>query len=70
MVLGSSRSLIEALQHANTEMQRWLIADYGFDERGSSLLMGQAMEIEVANVVDPEFTVVAKMRKQYVSRRP
>src|SRR4051812_23571773 len=27
MVLGSSRSFIEALQHANTEMQRWLMAD-------------------------------------------
>jgi hypothetical protein len=27
--------------------------------------MGQAMEIEIANVVDPEFTVVAKMRKRY-----
>jgi amidase len=65
-VLGSSRSFIEALQHANTELQRWLMADYGFDERGSSLLMGQAMESEIANVVDPEFTVVAKMRKRYL----
>jgi amidase len=68
MVLGSSRSLIEALQHANTEMQRWLMADYGFDERGSSLLMGQAMEMEVANVVDPEFTMVAKMAKRYLKK--
>ena len=67
MVLGSSRSLMEAMQHANTEMQRWLMADYGFDERGSSLLMGQAMESEIANVVDPEFTVVAKMRKRYLA---
>ena len=67
MVLGSSRSFLEALQHANTEMQRWLMADYGFDERGSSLLMGQAMESEIANVVDPEFTVVAKMRKRYLN---
>jgi acetamidase/formamidase len=66
MVLGSSRSFVEALQHANTEMQRWLMTDYGFDERGSSLLMGQAMESEIANVVDPEFTIVAKMRKRYL----
>jgi amidase len=67
IVLGSSRSFIEALQHANTELQRWLMADYGFDERGSSLLMGQAMESEIANVVDPEFTVVAKMPKRYLT---
>jgi hypothetical protein len=36
------------------------MGDYGFEERGSSLLMGQALEFEIANVVDPEFTVVAK----------
>ncbi len=67
MVLGSSRTLLEALQHATTELQRWLMADYGFDERGAALLMGQAMEYEVANVVDPGFTVVAKMRKGYLA---
>jgi amidase len=63
MVLGSERSLIEALQHATSEMHRWLMQDYGLSERGASLLMGQALEYEVANVVDPRFTMVAKMRK-------
>jgi amidase len=63
MVLGSARPLLEAFQHATTEMQRWLMADYGFSERGASTFMGQALEYEIANVVDPNFTVVAKMRK-------
>ena len=66
MVLGSSRALNEALQHATTELLRWLMDGYGFDERGASLLLGQGMEYEVSNVVDPEFTVVAKMRKRYL----
>jgi amidase len=66
MVLGSSRALNEALQHATTELMRWLMEGYGFDERGASLLMGQAMEFEISNVVDPEFTIVAKMRKRYL----
>ena len=69
MVLGSSRALNEALQHATTELMRWLMESYGFDERGASLLLGQAMEYEISNVVDPEFTVVAKMRKQFLTRR-
>ena len=69
MVLGSSRSLVEALQHSNTEMLRWLMADYGFDERGASMLMGQGMESVIANVVDPEFTFVARMRKRYLPAR-
>ena len=66
MVLGSARPLLQALQHATTELQRWLMADHGFDERGSSLLMGHALEYDIANVVDPHFTVVAKIRKSYL----
>jgi len=52
-----------------TELMRWLMADYGFDERGASLLLGQAMEFEISNVVDPEFTIVAKMRKRFLGQR-
>ena len=68
MVLGSSRALNEALQHATTELMRWLMESYGFDERGASVLMGQAMEYEISNVVDPEFTIVAKMRKRFIGQ--
>jgi amidase len=69
MVLGSARPLLEAFQLATTEMQKWLMADYGFSERGASTFMGQALEYEIANVVDPNFTVVAKMRKALLPRR-
>src|SRR6185436_12946649 len=69
MVLGSARPLLEAFQHATTELQRWLMADYGLTERGAQAFMGQATEYEVANVVDPNFTVVAKIRKALLPRR-
>src|SRR3954468_4957010 len=69
MVLGSARPLLEAFQLATTEMQKWLMADYGVSERGASTFMGQALEYEIANVVDPNFTVVAKMRKTLLPRR-
>ena len=69
MVLGSARPLLQALQHATTEMQRWLMTDYGFDERGSSLLMGHALQYDIANIVDPHFTVVAKIRKSHLNAR-
>ena len=69
MVLGSARPLLEAFQHATTELQRWLMADYGLTERGAQTFMGQATEYEVANVVDPNFTVVAKIRKAMLPRR-
>ena len=66
IVLGSARPLLQALQHATTELQRWLMADHGYDERGSSLLMGHAMEYEVVQVVDPHFTIAAKMPKSFL----
>ena len=69
MVLGSARPLLEALQHANTEMLTWLITDYGFDERSASILMGEALEIDTANIVDPNFTVVTKILKKYLPRK-
>ena len=58
-----------AFQHATTELLRWLTSDYGFDERTASMLMGQAVEYEIANVVDPHFTVVAKLRKAHLRAR-
>ena len=72
MVLGSARPLLQALQHATSEMHRWLMSEYGLSDRGAALLMGQALEYEVANVVDPNFTVVAKIRKGLLSgfRKP
>ena len=66
IVLGSARPLLQALQHATTELQRWLMTDYGYDERGSSLLMGHVLEYEVVQVVDPHFTNAAKVRKEFL----
>ncbi len=69
IVLGSARPLLEAFQHATSELQRWLMTDFGFTERGAQTFMGQAAEYEVANVVDPAFTVVAKVPKNLLPRR-
>jgi len=68
MVLASARPLLEAFQHATSEMHRMLVADYGFNERGAAAFMGQAVEYEIANVVDPSFTIVAKVRKSLLPR--
>ena len=68
MVLASARPLLEAFQHATTEMQKLLVADYGFNEHGAAAFMGQAVEYEIANVVDPSFTIVAKVKKSFLRR--
>ena len=69
MALGTARPLLEAFQHAPAELQQLLIADYGFTERGAQTFMGQAAEYEISNVVDPNFTVVAKVRKDMLPKR-
>ena len=47
---------------------RWLTKGYGFDERTASRLTGTVVECDIANVVDPNFTVAAKMRKAMLPR--
>jgi len=69
MTLGSARPLLEAFQNATAELQQLLMNDYGYTERGAQTLMGQAAEYEISNVVDPNFTVVAKIRKDMLPKR-
>ena len=63
------RAPFEALQHATSDMQRLLVSEHGLSERGAAILMGQALEYEIANVVDPTFTVVAKIQKSVIPGR-
>jgi acetamidase/formamidase len=60
---GNARPLDQALQHATTEMQRWLVEEYGLDAVGANILLGQCVEYEVGNVFDPAYTMICKMRK-------
>lgn len=65
---GNARPLDQALQHATTELTRWLMADYGLDIVGASTLLGQCIEYEVGNVFDPAYTMVAKVSKANLAR--
>jgi acetamidase/formamidase len=66
IALGNARPLDQALQHATTELMRWLEADYGLDYRASSTLLGQAIRYEIGNVFDPAYTVVAKIERRWL----
>ncbi len=61
--LGNARPLDQALQHATSEMARWLQDSYGLDRIGAHTLLGQCVEYEIGNVFDPAYTVVCKMAK-------
>lgn len=66
--VGNARPLDQALQHATTEMARWLQEDYGLDALGAGILLGQCVEYGVGNVFDPAYTMVCKVPKQVLSR--
>jgi len=65
---GNARPLDQALQHATTEMIRWLKDDYGLDALSAGLLASQAVTYEVGNVFDPAYTMVCKLKKAYLAQ--
>ena len=66
MTLGNARPMEEALQHATSEMLRWLGAGYGLDASAASTLLGQLVRYEVGNVYDPAFTMVCVLEKRWL----
>ena len=66
MVAASTRPLIDAFKIAHTDLIRWLTADYGFDTWEAYQLLTQVGTARVGNIVDPNFTVVAKFPKKYL----
>ena len=69
MVAGSIRPLIDALRIAYVELIDWLVADYGFNKMDAYQIASQAGVVRVANVVDPNYTVVAKFPKRLLPPR-
>jgi len=63
MVAGSVRPLIDAFRIAQVELIDWLVADYGFEKMEAYQVVSQVGVTRVANVVDPNYTVMAKFPK-------
>lgn len=61
--VGNARPLDQCVQHATSEMVRWLADDYGLDGVGAHLLLGQAVEYDLGNFFDPAYTMVCKVPK-------
>jgi acetamidase/formamidase len=68
MSIGSTRPLMDALRLACSDLINWLVTDYGFDKIDAYQLLGQAAQIEIANVVDPQYSVACQLDKKYLPR--
>ncbi|MFT5369296.1 MAG: amidase [Candidatus Latescibacterota bacterium] len=61
--VGNARPLDQCIEHATTEMIRWLKSDYSLDERTIHVLLGEAVEYDMGNMFDPAYTMVCKVPK-------
>src|SRR5215468_6484254 len=64
MVAGSARPLVDAFRIAQVELIDWLVEDYGFERLEAYQIVSQGGHTRVANVVDPNYTMVAKFPKR------
>jgi len=63
MASGIANSLQEALQQATTNLSRWLADDYKLTPNEVAIVLGSAIQYQIAEVVDPLVHVVAKIDK-------
>ena len=63
MASGIGGSLQDALQQATTELARWLERDYKLSPNESNVVLGTSIRYEIAEVVDPQVHIVAKVSK-------
>lgn len=61
--VGNARPLDQCVQHATSEMLRWLQSDYQLDPLAANLLMGQCVRYDLGNMFDPAYTMVCKIPK-------
>jgi len=69
MSTGSARPLEDAFRIAQHDLVTWVGAECGLDPMDAYQLVTQATESPIANVCDPNYTVLAKIRKQYLPRQ-
>ncbi len=69
MVAGSVRPLGDALRIAYVELIQWLVDEYGFDKMEAYQVVSQGSTARIANMVDPNHTVIARFPKSALPPR-
>jgi hypothetical protein len=66
MSVGSARPLEDAFRIAHTDMVRWVAGELGIDILDAYQLLTQVSQSPIANVCDPNYSVVCKISKKYL----
>ena len=68
MVMGISNSLEDALRSATTGMSKWLATTYKLNAAEIAMVLGSSLRYDIAEVVDPQVHVVAKVSKSVLKK--
>jgi acetamidase/formamidase len=68
MTVGAYRPLDDALRIAFTELVSWIHNDYGLSEMDAYELLSKVAEIRLSEMVDPNYVVVAKIKKSFLPK--
>ncbi len=66
MAAGIYRPLDDCLRIAFTELVKWMHDDYGLSELDSYELLSKVATIHLAEMVDPNYVVIAKINKKFL----
>jgi len=66
MSVGSQKPLEDAFRISQLDMVQWMGQEHGMDALDAYQLLTQVSETPIANVVDPNYSVVTKVRKVYL----
>jgi len=66
MTAGSGRPLMDCVRIAQVELVKWLVDEYGFEKWEAFQVNSQVGTMRIGNIVDPNYTVVAKFPKKYL----
>jgi acetamidase/formamidase len=68
MGVGIYRPVDDATRIAFTQLVAWMHEDYGLSEMDSYELLSKVAEIHLDEMVDPNYVVVAKIKKRFLPR--
>jgi acetamidase/formamidase len=69
MTVCSAKPLEDAVRLAFLELTKWLETDYGFERYDAYIFLSLAATARIAQIVDPLYTVVAKLPKKILPKR-
>jgi amidase len=69
MAVGIYRPLDDCLRIAFTQLIQWIHQDYGLSELDAYELLSKVATVHLAEMVDPNYVVIAKVDKKYLPPR-